>query len=519
MRTRCDPRTSRDGRLLMKNMRDQIRRTLRPRRFLALSFRCLVLFVAVPAVLGLALDHVCSRMVACARSAVGTFLEETPLLRVPPVPGVVLDSSALPLRVSGRWLLDRQGKHVRLRCVNWYGAHLNQNAFGGLDVYPVSALAHRIRDLGFNCVRLPYSLDFQMKARPPRSAVRANPALWNASGLQVLDATVSALTDVGLLVVLNNHQGRTGWCCSEDDGEGLWYTADYPESVWFGALGTLASRYRDNLRVCGYDLRNELRGVPSGSGYKRPQWDAGPADVDWADAASRGAVAVSVQDPSALIFVEGLSFGTDLSGLRKGGRLHERPELRGRIVYSAHDYTWYHPELRRAWFLHWLALGWTSCLFFEHVFRRPTRVAPSVERLDRSFPCYGAAPKPRPLVYPKLAVLLACILCWIWSYNLASYRHYEEEITSRWGFLLDGNEAPVWVGEFGTNGPCVTDAWWMEIGEVTWWSHAMRYMREHEVDYAYWALNGDKNGEEETFGVLDREYSSVRHPWLLQELP
>ena len=53
-----------------------------------------------------------------------------------------------------------------------------------------------------------------------------------------------------------------GWCCSIDDGEGLWYTDEYPEEVFFEHWTMLAERYLDNPWVIGADLRNEIRAIP-----------------------------------------------------------------------------------------------------------------------------------------------------------------------------------------------------------------------------------------------------------------
>ena len=41
-----------------------------------------------------------------------------------------------------------------------------------------------------------------------------------------------ALTDAKLIVLLNNHISTAMWCCSPHDGEGLWYTNEYPEEMW-----------------------------------------------------------------------------------------------------------------------------------------------------------------------------------------------------------------------------------------------------------------------------------------------
>ena len=52
-----------------------------------------------------------------------------------------------------------------------YGAHMEQHAVGGLQVRPLGAIANRIASLGFNCVRLPFSLELWF--RNPHIALRA----------------------------------------------------------------------------------------------------------------------------------------------------------------------------------------------------------------------------------------------------------------------------------------------------------------------------------------------------------
>ena len=60
---------------------------------------------------------------------------------------------------------------------------------------------------------------------------------------QVMDKVVESLTRAGLMVVLNNHIGTAGWCCSSTDGQGLWYSDAYPQSTFFGIWQTVAQRY------------------------------------------------------------------------------------------------------------------------------------------------------------------------------------------------------------------------------------------------------------------------------------
>ena len=48
---------------------------------------------------------------------------------------------------------------MKLACVNWYGFQLEDLVINGLDRQPLEKITGRIVELGFNCVRLVYSLD------------------------------------------------------------------------------------------------------------------------------------------------------------------------------------------------------------------------------------------------------------------------------------------------------------------------------------------------------------------------
>ena len=74
----------------------------------------------------------------------------------------------------------------------------------------------------------------------------ANPELVGLTSLQLLDATVEALTEAGLIVLPNNHMSTAMWCCSMEDGEGLWYTDEYPEQRWLEGWRLIAERYKVN---------------------------------------------------------------------------------------------------------------------------------------------------------------------------------------------------------------------------------------------------------------------------------
>lgn len=161
---------------------------------------------------------------------------------------------------------------MQLACVNWYGASQPQMVMNGLNAQPLDTIAATIVKQGFNCVRVPFSLELVLgnRTRVPDAGVSlaANPALHRLSPLEVFDKTVEALTDHGLLVFLNDHLSASGWCCSNTDGEGLWYTDEYPEAEWLRGLALMTARYRHNVRVVGMELRNEVRPFVS----KIPSW-------------------------------------------------------------------------------------------------------------------------------------------------------------------------------------------------------------------------------------------------------
>ena len=62
-------------------------------------------------------------------------------------------------------------------------------------------------------------------------------------------------------------------------------------------------------------------------------------------------------------------------------------------------------------------------------------------------------------------------------------------------------------GEFGTN------------SQSEWWEFARRYIKQRGLSWSYWAIDGWKRvGEEETFGVLNTDYRTLRYPWMMPDL-
>lgn len=131
------------------------------------------------------------------------------------------------------------------------------------------------------------------------------------------------------MVILDNHVSRSDWCCNEKDGNGLWYSREYPETHWLEDWKTLVRRYKSQPYVVGADLRNELR-----SGAK---WGGDDASVDWHAAAERGGNAILSENPNLLIMVEGPEYSLRLEDF---GRLPVQLSIPHRLVYSPHNYGW-----------------------------------------------------------------------------------------------------------------------------------------------------------------------------------
>src|SRR5271170_7170199 len=233
-----------------------------------------------------------------------------------------------PLHTSGHDVLDSAGHKVRLTSVNWYGFDQKEYVAGGLDQAPLSTIMQEIVDLGVNSVRLPWANEtLEHNPLVPDYAVKANPQFKGKHAMEVMDAVIHALGEAHIMVILDNHMSRADWCCSETDGNGLWYNAEYPESKWLADWQTIVRRYKGEPWVMGADLRNELR---SGAA-----WGGTDPKLDWHAAAERGGNAVLAANPRLLIMVESPDYSTNFVGFDK---LPVRLKVQQRLVYSPHAY-------------------------------------------------------------------------------------------------------------------------------------------------------------------------------------
>ena len=146
------------------------------------------------------------------------FLKEQPLFHP--------EEINFPLSTNGMKIVDQTGRRVKLAGTNWSGGHAKRHCVAGLDRLPLSQLCQKIKkDLGMNVVRLTFSLQlFYDNNIIPNNLLSANPQLHGLTALEVFDKTIEEITKTGLMVYLNNHTSKSQWCCSNNDGDGLWYS-------------------------------------------------------------------------------------------------------------------------------------------------------------------------------------------------------------------------------------------------------------------------------------------------------
>jgi len=437
-------------------------------------------------------------------------------------------SPRAPLRTRGADVVDASGKRVKFEAVNWAGGENWRRVPGGLDLAPAASIARGIAAMGFNAVRLPFSVDTVLRDPPVAdAAVAANPSMFGATALAVTDAVVGELGKVGVAVILDNHMTVADWCCQRADCDGLWYhsTPDDVDSTgteraWLAALTKISARYAGVPNVVAIELKNEPREVCPGrpwhvgsrvcdpsafidveaiarssstagdhfgsrlaeaeailDGYDSsscafPAWNTGPKELRYKPAMERGAAAVAGANADVLVIVDALYYGRDLTRAGDANGTVEVPETRP----------------------------------MSH--RPETRQESTGESLLRGGPSAGARGGGR-LVYA-----VHDYSWYVTPDESTGYDAWAASRTAAWGYLVSNGTVPVFVNEFGVNHRSLDAA--EAGGESEWWRWFARYvspggLRPDGLDLAYWQLGGTqvggtsrRLGAEESYGLLNR---------------
>ncbi|XVE74909.1 hypothetical protein DITRI_Ditri12bG0056400 [Diplodiscus trichospermus] len=253
---------------------------------------------------------------------------------------------SLPLSTNSRWIVDEKGQRVKLACLNWV-SHLEPVVAEGLSKQPMDMIAKRIVSMGFNCVRLTWPLFLVTNDSLASLTVRQsfqkfgllesiagiqvnNPSIIDVSLIKAYQAVVSSLGENNVMVILDNHISKPGWCCSNFDGNGFFGDQYFNPDTWITGLTRMATIFSGVTNVIGMSLRNELRG---------PKQNVN----DWYRYMQKGAEAVHSANPDVLVILSGLSYDRDLSFIRN------RPvnlTFTEKLVFEVH---WYGFSDGQAW--------------------------------------------------------------------------------------------------------------------------------------------------------------------------
>lgn len=236
------------------------------------------------------------------------------------------------LSTAGNQIIAADGTPVKISAINWYGFETNSYAPQGLWAQSYKTMMDQMVHLGFNAIRLPFSLQlFGSGSTPTGINYSLNPDLAGLNGLGIMDKIVSYANQIGLKIILDDHRSAAG---SSANDNGLWYDGGYTEADWITTWKMLATHYAGNSTVIAADLLNEPHGAAT--------WGDGSA-TDWAAAATRAGDAIQAINPHWLIMVEGIQTyqgqSTWWGGNLMGAASHPVTLTDAhQLVYSAHDY-------------------------------------------------------------------------------------------------------------------------------------------------------------------------------------
>jgi len=397
------------------------------------------------------------------------------------------------LTSSGNQIVDQNGNNVRLTGVNWSGFETPIAIVSGLYQSPSATASPdfrdyllKLKDLGFNCVRLPWSYANMICTLPAAGDEKCNPngvctdstcytcpecadksyiagSYYNASNsasqnassvnqlttspfygtqlnaplfdtslpqvsyawqakspLKCMDEVIKYAGSIGLKVILDNHCIVSGAFASQP----LWYTSSVTQQQWIDEWVVLATRYASETydpyhAVVACDLFNEPKMDPRTAGGSA--WTTATGPQAWNHAAEACGKAILAVNSRLLIMVEGTqwanadavfptgsgsangntftNWGANLTGA-DAAPIDLGAAYQNKLVYSIHDYP-----------------GTAQTLSGQNV-----------------LPWFTASNYPNNL-------------------DDQAWRPF-------WGYLVEENTAPIFVGEFGSwlRNPTVADA-------------------------------------------------------------
>ncbi|MBE9211147.1 glycoside hydrolase family 5 protein [Plectonema cf. radiosum LEGE 06105] len=257
---------------------------------------------------------------------IGTFKGNTSVAATTIVP---------PFSTRSSHIVDSTGKVVSLRGINWFGMEVETHAPHGLWVRDYKQMLRHIKSLGYNLIRLPYSVEALQSSQVTGIdfSIGANAEFYGKTPLEVMDLIIQEAGKQGLLILLDSH------CLKDGHISELWYGDGFTEKDWVDTWILLANRYKNQPNIIGADLKNEPHGSAS--------WGTDYTSTDWRLAAQNAGNKILQVNPNWLIVVEGVEknvpnqrqhgyfWGANLEGVREYPIHLKKPH---KLVYSPHEY-------------------------------------------------------------------------------------------------------------------------------------------------------------------------------------
>ena len=291
------------------------------------------------------------------------------------------------LSTLGNQIINSDGDTVRLKTCSWAGSETTNYIPGGIWEVSYKDLIAAIADMGFNCVRIPFSgdwannnttvaginTDFVDNMDFVVSGSYATNNLVTVTPYEAMATIITALGEAGLSVVLDYHQIRAG---NDRLGSSV---ADQTEAAFIAQWQAVATAFKDFDNIIGVDIYNEPYNI---------SW------ATWKGYAQNAAEAILAIQPNWLMIVEGVFTSNDATTYWYGGNLKDVAtdpvvlSVNNKLVYSPHEY-----GQSVAQGLDWLAYS-------------------------------GSVPT---------------------NWPTSLYAKWDEY----WGYIYYNNIAPLWIGEFG----------------------------------------------------------------------
>lgn len=141
-----------------------------------------------------------------------------------------------------------------------------------------------------------------------------------------------------------------------------------------------------------------------------------------------------------------------------------------------------------------------------------------VEGVSSANDISGARNRPIELTVPDKLVYSAHVYGWSgWGalspYWTREYKSFAADMLHNWAYLLATGTAPVWIGEIGVPEK-------PNKGDLHYWKNLMRFLKETDADFGYWAINPrkPKENEIETYALIEDDWKTLKYDYRIHDL-